>query len=369
MHYCIKMSAGIISNGIMLTMTLSGVFFISLIHILSPNRTWRSLFTKSLRANSKTPYFHALIGLLYLMWLFIGFVSTAMLIYHKSPLYLPLTQHEQFFFYFDISLGVLGIILTLTAAKDFPHKNIKNFASGTLDQHATVTQGEMIEHSFYQGINLVQIIYIHLLSYATNPFDKAALCLAATAPWLFRNKFPIHSFSSNYSPMNKDPKNTLIIKVLYRIKKYQYVFYKHFLLHGLNISLALRRGIDSGDSPAVCISPVFRVYWLLLNTAYTMEFFLQTLVKKGHLQQHSMLRMQKLLMLVSSAAAAGSLFCSMNLILLICLFPFQSIGGVLWEQVRLTPALLSLVLNFLWRGRDMQHTATILAASLFIDSF
>jgi hypothetical protein len=26
---------------------------------------------------------------------------------------------------------------------------------------------------------------------------------------------------------------------MYRVKKYQYVFYKHFLLHGLNVSIAI----------------------------------------------------------------------------------------------------------------------------------
>jgi len=37
---------------------------------------------------------------------------------------------------------------------------------------------------------------------------------------------------------------------------------------------------------------------------------------------------------------------------------------VLLEKVSLLPALLSLALNFLWRGRDLQHTATVLAACL-----
>lgn len=33
---------------------------------------------------------------------------------------------------------------------------------------------------------------------------------------------------------------------------------------------------------------------------------------------------------------------------------------VLVGKVALLPSLLSLFLNFLWRGRDLQHTATVL---------
>ena len=33
-----------------------------------------------------------------------------------------------------------------------------------------------------------------------------------------------------------------LTSVLYRLKKYQYIFYKHFLLHGLNVSAAVTGG-------------------------------------------------------------------------------------------------------------------------------
>lgn len=53
---------------------------------------------------------------------------------------------------------MLGTALTLTAAFDFraAHSRVRNVASGALDDDATVTFSEMIEHSFYQGQNLVQ---------------------------------------------------------------------------------------------------------------------------------------------------------------------------------------------------------------------
>ena len=44
----------------------------------------------------------------------------------------------------------------------------------------------------------------------------------------------------------------------------------------------------------------FRLYWLGLNAAYVMEFFLQTLVKRRYITQGRMLRMNQFLMLVST---------------------------------------------------------------------
>ena len=282
------------------------LFFISLLYTFccgKPVAAFRVLFFKTFRHG---PFTHSTVGILYLIWLLTGFFLTAILSFQDD-----IFEHHSLFqnrrevhFAYDVILGLLGIILTLSAANDFPHRKVKNFASGTLDEHATVTHGEMVEHSFYQGLNLIQIIYIHLLSYISTPQYKLLLCLLATSPWLVRSWFPVNSFSANYSPGNTDPKSTWWVKILYRIKKYQYVFYKHFLLHGLNISLVLHDSVlPSGVGMAEW--PAFRMYWLLLNTAYVMEFFLQTLVKKGHLKQQNMLQMQKLLMLASSIAAAG----------------------------------------------------------------
>ena len=100
--------------------------------------------------------------------------------------------------------------------------------------------------------------------------------------------------------------------ILYRFKKYQYLFYKHVLLHGLNITIALvvlnqtathpqtqdedgyihgaygthGDGDTRGDEASLRVARVltttvltsegyFSLYWLALNTAYVMEFFLQ----------------------------------------------------------------------------------------------
>jgi hypothetical protein len=143
---------------------------------------------------------------------------------------------------------------------------------------------------------------------------------------------------------------------MYRTKKYQYLLYKHVLLHGLNVAVALgplwqliasssaaahasgpnflsaeasssraqaqlQKGssllaFPSAGSPlgggdvAAAVDPSsagWRAYWLCLNAAYVMEFFLQTLVKKGKLPQRVMLKANQLLMAGSSAAAAGVL--------------------------------------------------------------
>lgn len=83
----------------------------------------------------------------------------------------------------------------------------------------------------------------------------------------------------------------------------------------------------------------FRLYWLCLNTAYTCEFFLQTLVKRRYMQQRSMLVLNQLLMLASTIAAVGVL------------------GGVSAPL-----ALFSLSLNFARRGRDFSNAALVLAA-------
>ena len=72
-----------------------------------------------------------------------------------------------------------------------------------------------------------------------------------------------------------------------------------------------------------------------------MEFFLQTLVKKGYLTQHWMLRMQQLLMAVSSIAA----------------------GIVLVRHVRPEAAVASLALSMVRRKRDTSNTMLVSALS------
>jgi len=286
---------------LLLLLSLSALFFGSLVYTITSESAWNTTLFKFAK-KGKLPYQHSFLGFVYLFWLLFGFILSFPLLSREENISKALNIT---IFIYDIALGLLGILLTLSAARDFPHKNVKNHASGTLDEHATVTQDEMIEHSFYQGLNLIQILYIHSISLVTTHTLMLLLCSSAAFPWQFRSRFPVHSFSANYSQGNADTRSTYIVKFLYRIKKYQYVFYKHFLLHGLNISLALQYNIKNTSSLA--FDPYFRIYWLLLNTAYVMEFFLQTLVKKGFLLQRSMLAMQQVLMLASTLAAAGKL--------------------------------------------------------------
>eukprot|EP00047_Mylnosiga_fluctuans_P008551 m.259168 g.259168 ORF g.259168 m.259168 type:complete len:388 (-) comp22207_c0_seq1:229-1392(-) len=305
---------------------------------------------------------HAVTGLLYLAWILLGLADLAL-----SARYAHGQEGSDDtgsalvpYLLYDVVLGVLGTALTLTAALEFQHKGVKNVASGTLDEHATVTHGEMIEHSFYQGLNLVQVIFIHAMALVPlsadgddhagydrirrentfyhstihyhNLLPRLALLLAATAPWLLRDRFPINRFSDNYTKI--DPKSTALVRLLYRIKKYQYVFYKHFLLHGLNITIALT-GLALGSTR------FFRLYWLLLNISYVMEFFLQTLVKKKFMAQSQLLWLQKVLM---TAATLGTL--------------------PILARTNAGVALGSLAANFANRRHDLANTALVCALAL-----
>jgi hypothetical protein len=259
---------------------------------------------------------HALNGLAYFLWISTGFL-------------LHLTKSEIIsHIVFDVVLGVLGTFLALSAAYDFGHKNIKNVASGTLDEHATVTYNEMIEHSFYQALNLAQAIFLHCVRPDTTKVTRSVLLLGVTLPWFLRSLFPVHSFSDNYNKV--DTKSTAFIRAMYRVKKYQYVFYKHFLLHGLNLSVAV-------FGYALADRADFRLYWLLLNLSYVMEFFLQTLVKKKYMQQSTMLTLQVVLMTASTIAALYVL-----------------------RYVNIALAMASLVLNFTNRGHDVLNTMAVL---------
>jgi hypothetical protein len=97
---------------------------------------------------------------------------------------------------------------------------------------------------------------------------------------------------------------------LYRLKKYQYVFLKHVLQHGLNIGVAMESVLrltltdsEIANAPAPLVDCVqFRLYWLCVNAAFVFEFFMQTLVKKRMLKQRTMLGANVFLMLTSSMA-------------------------------------------------------------------
>jgi hypothetical protein len=116
---------------------LALVFAATLIRIIVPIPR---LFSKRIGRR------HAQTGLAYLTWLAVGFLSTIFMTVNTAT---AVT--------YDAVLGTLGISLTLTAAHEFGHKNVRNRASGTLDEDATVTYDEMIEHAFYQGLNLFQV--------------------------------------------------------------------------------------------------------------------------------------------------------------------------------------------------------------------
>jgi hypothetical protein len=113
---------------------------------------------------------------------------------------------------YDVVLGVLGITTTLTAAFDFEkaHRGAekrnekKKKSSGTLDDDAIVSYSEMIEHSFYQGLNLLQIVFLHVVAEVlpsnngsaaiTSIIARFLLALIVTAPWYWRSKFPVNKF-------------------------------------------------------------------------------------------------------------------------------------------------------------------------------
>jgi hypothetical protein len=86
---------------------------------------------------------HRITGGILFIWLIVGFLD--IVIGHQIP-----------FLLYDIVLGILGTSTTLTAAFEFEvaHKKVKNKASGTLNEDATVTYSEMIEHSFYHSKSL-----------------------------------------------------------------------------------------------------------------------------------------------------------------------------------------------------------------------
>ena len=95
-------------------------------------------------------------------------------------------------------------------------------ASGTLGQKSTVTVDEMIEHTFYQVLNLVQIVYIHVIgssvAQSATALPRLGMALAATSPWTVRNRFPVNHFSDNWKKETPDGHFEVL---LYRIKKWQ----------------------------------------------------------------------------------------------------------------------------------------------------
>ena len=98
----------------------------------------------------------------------------------------------------------------------------KGFASGALDESATVSTAEMEEHAYFQAMNLVQILLLHALALRPRAPGPRALFLlsvyaAANAFWLVRRRFPVHSFSANYAGSGKAA--LTLTNLMYRVKK------------------------------------------------------------------------------------------------------------------------------------------------------
>lgn len=50
---------------------------------------------------------------------------------------------------------------------------------------------EMVEHSFYQGINLAQAVFLHSMGWevvSTHPLARAIALLLVTLPWAARGR-------------------------------------------------------------------------------------------------------------------------------------------------------------------------------------
>ena len=215
-----------------------------------------------------------------------GFVYLVVLLLGYADLHLGFLL--QYRCVYDFILPLLGTVLTLTAAFDFKdaHSRVQNIASGVLDSDAIVTFSEMLEHSFYQILNAVQIMFLGVVTRVEMPeWCRWILLSCATAPWLLRPLFPVNRFSDNYTKAGRE--KWALTSILYRLKKYQYLLYKHCLLHGLNLSVTTNR------SRGLLDDRFFRLYWMALNTAYVMEFFLQTLVRRRYMSQTLMLWMNQ----------------------------------------------------------------------------
>lgn len=283
---------------------------------------------------------HRIAGACQLVWLIVGTTWAVMDVDADDTTTKGLHQ-EYYFLAYDVVLGFLGLSATLSAARDFPHKFVQNAPgqSGTLSQSAMVTQGEMLEHAFYQGLNLCQALYLHCFAVSSHVETRVLGLVFVTAPWWIRRQFPVHSFSANWAKTTKtmnEKERPGAHTTMYWIKKWQYIFYKHVVLHGLNITFCVHFLANHASTPA------WRVFWLCLNTSYVMEFFLQSLVRRRVLSQRVMLALNAWLMGVSSLAAFNAVLCIVQ-----------------WEI-----CALSLALNWVHRYHDVTNTLALAGMAL-----
>jgi hypothetical protein len=263
---------------------------------------------------------HRLLGLFHLILLILCFGDAILCLLGPGSLFL---LHGV--------LGISGTLLAASAAYAFRHEHVKNPASGTLDEHTLVTNSEMTEHVFYQGLNLAQVAFLHCVDGLPRGAARLGGALAVQAVWLARGYFPVNRFSDNYK--QHDPHSSAFIRSLYRMKKWQYVFLKHALLFGLDV------GVAASAMDGWAQSRGFRLYWLLLNASFVLEFFLQTLVRRGRLSHADMLRLQLVLMSAASIAVIPVLY-----------------------SVHFAAAAASLALNFAHRKHDFANSCAVIAA-------
>jgi hypothetical protein len=200
----------------------------------------------------------------------------------------------------------------------------------------------MIEHLFYQALNLLQALYLHAIPLLRSPWERFLVLAGVSSPWLIRNWFPVHPFSQNWKDAGVFMKQGSLETLLYRIKKWQYLLYKHVLLHGINLIACLGPPIETGSSPIVH-DPSWRLYWVCLNASYVMEFFLQSMVKRKAIEQSTMLFLNRWLMVVSTLAASVVVWRSAS-------FAF------------VTLCASSLVWNVRHRKHDFAHTMALACA-------
>ena len=237
-----------------------------------------------------------------------------------------------------------------------------------------MTREEITEHLFYQILNVSQVVYLRYVYVVGEVFGTkgvVAALLATSSVWLARSIFPTNRFSDNYnrrvlasrlSTSERHGNGTTnatsadlraFTSFLYRLKKYQYVFLKHVLQHGLNIGVAMESVLrltftdsEMANAPAPLVDCVqFRLYWLCVNSAFVFEFFMQTLVKKRMLKQRIMLGANVFLMLTSSMAVFFVL-----------------------KQTHFPASIVSLALNFLKPGRELRNVLVALAVAVTLES-
>ena len=83
--------------------------------------------------------YHRILGMVLFVYLMLGMVDARVGFFNRDALVL-----------YDAVLSCLGLAVSYSAASEFgvAHSKVKNEASGVLDEHATVTRAEMVEHCF-----------------------------------------------------------------------------------------------------------------------------------------------------------------------------------------------------------------------------